>query len=508
MSGRKNTTPSPFRKKESTKVIASSLTSLLNKLLGVLIMAFMTPFLFHSLGERVYGIYVFTQKLSLFGGVSNFGATSYLKIRLCGLPQDGADAECRRAIGECIAQWCFLLPLLIAFVVVVMQLISGENQLDTMQYLAVFTLIILTPVGQILSIPQVALFSRGLAYKGTVVSVLCTALGALLTVLLIWKGFGLSAIAISMASTMLISFFAMARLASRELQWFGVARPDIGAVLKSMKSSVGASLASLSYLALQQYESLIFGFAMGAAIVGKIVLTGFVVHLLELFVRVFIQSSLPSLGQLIARGEEQELARIRSKTQMTINLVFSVFLLPFALVTEPIISIWVSSDAYISFELVCIVVVLSQIKLIIQFDAQLLDQFNSFYRKASVFVIGMCAVLVGADILKREGLSVEMVAASCTLLLFFYAAYVSWLLVKIKGGNLQHKTVVLPTVIGLVAVVLCYACAGHGAAMLFSVMFVFQLVILAAIYWLFGGGAILKEVCLLVRDSVHDIRNR
>lgn len=471
-------------------------------------MVFMTPFLFHSLGERVYGIYVFTQKLSLFGGVSNFGATSYLKIRLCGLPQDGADAECKRVIGECIAQWCFLLPLLVAFVVVVMQLISGENQLDEMQYLAVFTLIILTPIGQILSIPQVALFSRGLAYKGTAVSILCTALGALLTVLLIWEGLGLTAIAISMASTMLISFIAMARLASRELTWFGVARPDVGAVLRSLKSSVGASLASLSYLALQQYESLVFGFVMGAAIVGKIALTGFVVHLLELFVRVFIQSSLPSLGQLIARGEERELAKIRSKSQLTINLMFSALLLPFALVTEPVVSIWVSSDAYLSFELVCIIVVLSQIKLVIQFDAQLLDQSNSFYRKTYVFGIGLCATLAGAEILKSEGLSLEIIAASCVLLLFLYAAYVSWLLVKIKGGDLQHKTVMLPTVIGLSAVVLYNACAGHGAAILFSVMFVFQIAILAAVYWLLGGGTILKEMLALLRSSVHDIRDR
>lgn len=508
MSDLPNIKPGPNGKKESTKVIATSLTSLLNKSLGVLIMVFLTPFLFHSLGERLYGIYIFTQKLSLFGGVSNFGATSYLKIRLCSLPREGADAECKKTIGECVAQWCFLLPLLIAFVVVVMQLISGENQLSTTQYIAVFTLVILTPVGQILSIPQVALFSQGLAYKGTLISVLCTALGALLTVLLIWAGLGLEAVAIAMASTMLISFFAMARLASRELPWFGIARPEGKAVLKSMKYSIGASMASLSYLALQQYESLVFGVAMGATIVGKIALTGFIVHLLELLVRIFLQSSLPSLGQLIARGEEKELAQIRSKTQSTINLVFAAFLLPFALMTKPVISIWVSSDAYLSFGLVCVIVVLSQIKLLIQFDAQLLDQSNSFYRKSYVFGIVFGLAIAMAVLLEGKGFPIEASAALCALLLFAYAIYVSWLLVQKKGGSLQHKTFALPAVIGLISVSLYQATSGYEPFAMFSVMFIFQIVVMATIYWLFGAGDLLREIYSLLRSSLHDFRAR
>lgn len=382
----------------SKQVILTSLATLFTQGANSLFLIVLIPVLFAGLGEKLFGIYQLTQRLAQFGGLTNLGASSYLKIRLSELPPGDHDEEKRTALGECLLQWAVLLPVLIVWIYVVLRAIEAKSILSPIEVAAVVTLIAVTPLNQIFAVGQVALFAQGLGYYGIP---LASALGLSATAgaaLAAHFGYGLAGVAVSLFVGMVLRSVATLAVANRMLPWFGISWPTLPQFKEGITKSFGASVASLSYLGIQQLESLSFGFALGPSMLARLVLTCVGIQFLDIFVRSFIGTAAYGVAPLIRDGETVQLQRLRNETSLNIIGIYSLAAPAIIGLTPLLIRYWVPSGSTLSSSVAAAILVTSLFRLLSQFDGTLLDQARDFHWKtlySAGIVFLPAAILVG-----------------------------------------------------------------------------------------------------------------
>ena len=382
----------PMIRSDSSRAILTSLFLALGQIVGVATYLLLTPILFQYLGERAFGVYQFAQRLSAFGGFTNLSATTYLKIRLSALRRLPEPDPKRLAVGVCVVQWALWLPAMLIFLGVATQLAVGREPVSGPESWAVTAIVALVPIAQLLSIPNVALFSSNLGYKSVPVAPLAAILSALMVYAGVRAGLGLAGVAGAMYLAAAFAFVITYRIASRHLDWFGVNWPSWRDVRSSMRGNVGASVASFSYMALQQIEAVSFGLLFGPAALGRLVISGAPVHFLELVVRQFINASIPALAPLVRERACERLQALRTEAALVITLLFMFAAAPVILLTKPFVGLWVGSDAFLSAEVVVALFLVANWRVLAHFDILLLDQAEDFFGKALVLLFVVCCI--------------------------------------------------------------------------------------------------------------------
>jgi O-antigen/teichoic acid export membrane protein len=412
-------------------------------------MLILTPLYLTALGADRFGMLQFTQRLAIFGGLTNLGATSFLKIQLSALSKDGGDSQRRALVGECLQQSIILLPTVAIYCVVGLLVLSNGTELSAADACAIVLLLAVTPLSQWFSIPQVALFAHGLGYRGGLITTVVATVGQIAAVGLAWCGFGLPGVAIAMSASAIIVGVWSAVVARRHLPWFGVEWPAWRAAVKGLGRSSGAAIASLTYLGLQQVEVLTYGYARGASELGRFVLTCVIVSLLETALRMAIAASPPGIAHSILRRDTARIGRIREEFY-AVAAVIVVMAAPLVIAFGPIlVNLWVQRPVSLGREILVFALCLAAFRGPAQFDAMLLDQAGHFHRKTiyavlTVFVPAM--LLAATEVEKLVPYWYWMIAAGV-------AAY--WALVSAEvGRRLALRQVLWPQIAAVTAIIL------------------------------------------------------
>jgi hypothetical protein len=377
----------------STKAVFTSMATLVSRGANILLLIVLTPFLFGGLGERLFGIYQLTQRIAQFGGLSSLGASTYLKIRLAELYSDQGVTERRKAIGDCVMQWLALLPLLVLWLILIYALVSGRTAVSNSQAVAVMVLIILTPLAQLLSIGNVALFTHHLGYVGvplwTGIGICASAAAAALA----YAGYGIEGVATALAAGTILNGMSSLALARKLLPWFGLEWPTLREFLGNLGTSLSASVASLVYLGLQQLEALIFGLGAGPVILARLVLTVIGIQCLDIVVRSFIGAGAYAAAPFVRNGQSARIGSLRAEAHGNIVVLFTIAAPVVVGLTPVVVPLWINDAVLLSPWVAAAILLTSMFRLLAVFDATLLDQARDFHWKnaaatAAVFVPG------------------------------------------------------------------------------------------------------------------------
>ncbi|MCC6787595.1 MAG: hypothetical protein IT547_07115 [Hyphomonadaceae bacterium] len=364
-----------------SRLVFTALAGLLSRASGLLTFIILTPLFFAGLGERSFGIFQFAQRLSAFGGVSNLGATSYLKIRLNSFYDNESPEPMRQAVGECIVQWFLLSPLLLAWCVAAVALIGGRNNLTPSETVGAIALIAITPLAQLLTIPQVALFSAGLGYRGTFVTTSITFCGYGIAAIVAKVGGDIVGIAIVLLATTVVTGLYLNSVASRLLGWWSIRVASVRSAIRSMSGSIASSLVSLTYLGLQQLEALAFGMFLGPVILGRLIITCALVQAIEIAARLFMNAATPMLAQQIAAHDHDRLSSMRREGYAHACLIYALASPGVVMLGPMLIQSWIPTASQLNPSVVTAVLILSYFRVLSQFDGLVLDQARHFYRK-------------------------------------------------------------------------------------------------------------------------------
>lgn len=371
----------------SNRAVFTAMATLVSRGTNTFLLILLTPFLFGGLGERFYGIYQLTQRMSQFGGFASLGATSYLKIRLAEMYADQNVFERRKAIGECLLQWAALLPVLVVWTTVLYLLISGRTAVSGGDAIAVIVLIVLTPLTQLLSVGNVALFTHHLGYLGvplwTGIGV-CASAGAAAAA---YAGYGIQGVAFAFAVGTLLNGVSSIVLAKKMLPWFGVEWPVWREFVANFGMSLGASLASVVYLGLNQLESLVFGLGAGPVMLARLSLTIIGFQCFDLLVRSFQGVGAYALAPMVRDRQAGPLGSLRGEAQGNIIFLFAVVGPPIIAVTPVVIPIWIKHAVLLSPWVAAAILMTSMLRLLAMFDAALLDQARDFRWKTVIAAV-------------------------------------------------------------------------------------------------------------------------
>jgi hypothetical protein len=350
----------------------------------ILLLIVLTPLLFVGLGERLFGIYQLTQRISQFGGLASFGASTYLKIRLAESYADESFEDRRKAIGDCILQWGVLLPLLVVSTVLMYWLISGRATVSDSEALAVLGLLFLTPVAQVLSIGQVALFTHHLGYYGvplwTAIGVCASAAAAGAA----YAGYGIEGVAIALAAGTGLNGLTSLALAKRMLPWFGLNWPTRTEFWHHLGKSFSVSIASAVYFGLQQLEALAFGLGAGSVVLARLVLTVIGVQVLDILVRSFIKTGTYAIAPFVRSRDSTRVSALREEAHGNIIALFAIAAPIIIALTPIVVPVWIEGAILLSPWIAASILLLAMFRLLAQFDAGLLDQARDFQWKNAV----------------------------------------------------------------------------------------------------------------------------
>jgi O-antigen/teichoic acid export membrane protein len=421
-------------KNNGWRVGLTGAASVLRSVIDMAIYLLVSPIILRNLGLNSYGIYLLCQKMSLFGGVANLGATSYLKIRLNRLSSGPDDESKREAVGDCIVQWAILLPVMFAVIGIGCILLSQGSQLMARDIVGIALLLSAVPVAQFLSIPSIALFCANFGYRSSGTAIIAAGIGGAITVAAVQAGAGLLGPAAGAYAAMAISSYAAHLQARKSLSWYGIKWRSWRSMASTIRSSVAAAVASLAYLGLQQFEVLTIGLTLSPSLLAKILISGTLVRLLEVLARTASQALIPNVGEAIAKGNLVKVAADRASFRKIVTAVFSSTAMIILLLSEPMIGIWLqTTNAYVSAELVAVLIVIAYVRVLMQFDGQLLDQADHFYPKTFGTALALVVGYGSAAFMVGLGASLEALCATVLVILVLYGSWQEFYLKKTTG---------------------------------------------------------------------------
>lgn len=384
-----------YSKKQSA--LLTFLAASFAKLSSLISTLIFTPMLFSGLGGDKFGTLQFALRMSAFGGLSNLGATSYLKIRLNGLLHEDPDdlrGEARKAIGDCLAQWLIFSPVALAWCWLGVYLVGLRIDASHGEIWAIALLFLLVPIGQLLSIPNVALFSSDQGYRAPVMNAALGVLGVAIGAIAVQQGFGLLAVAIGYLSAQCIGGLYSLHLARRHLPWFGATMRQKLIDKTQLIGSLGASASSLTFLGLQQVEMAAIGFTEPMAMAGILAISAILITATELLLRFYINALTPVMATYAhqSKGEFDE-HRALGISISILYMFSSLFIVGW---TELICYYWIPSSEILPRSFICLILIASYARSLAQYDGFLLDQKRDFYKKIWLALTLVALPVLGA----------------------------------------------------------------------------------------------------------------
>jgi O-antigen/teichoic acid export membrane protein len=170
-------------------------------------------------------------------------------------------------------------------------------------------------------IPQSVLQGQNLGYKRLGLSTVVLFVGAGLTVLTLWAGWGLMGVALATIAATALSGVTYLLIVRSQVPWWGVERPVRGSIKGFLSLSWWFLLWNLVMQAMRGSDVIVLGAVAGAAVVTTYSLTSFVPLSISDIVFMVISATMPGLAGFVGAGELTRAARVRGETMVLCWLV-------------------------------------------------------------------------------------------------------------------------------------------------------------------------------------------
>lgn len=391
----------------------------------IVIQLVLAPLLLRSLGDAGYGVWQVLQKL--IGQATPAGGRPGEALKWVVAHEqhsDDVDAK-RRRVGTAVVVWALFLPLvsatggLLAWFSPALLGTPSEQEwvVRGTAALLVLNLMVLGLAG----LPQAVLQGENLAYRRLGLSTTILFVGALMTAMALWAGWGLLGVALATLATTALSGITYLQIVRSQISWWGMARPARGA----FKAFVGLSwwflLWNLVMQAIKGSDVIVLGAVAGVTLVTTYTLTSYVPQAITDTVFMVVSATMPGLGGLVGGGELERAARVRGETLVLCWMV-AVTSAATALIWLPdFLARWVGSEydaGTVATLLICVAVL--QLALL-RVDSNVIDLTLRIRAKvllglfSAALSIGLAILLVGPVDMGITGLVIGFIVGRLPL---------------------------------------------------------------------------------------------
>jgi hypothetical protein len=243
---------------------------------------------------------------------------------------------------------------------------------------------------------------------------------------------------------------ASVRLAKKMLPWFGVEWPSWREFLHGITKSFSVSVASAVYFGLQQLEALTFGLAAGAVTLARLVLTVVGVQCLDILVRSFIKTGAYAMAPFIRDRRTERISALREEAHGNIIFLFAIAGPVIVGITPLIVPIWISGAVLLSPWVAAAILLLAMFRLLVQFDAGLLDQARDFQWKNAAAALVVFVPTATVALFVAQGNPPEGWYWLLTAVMGSYFAVVAWRCKRILALSTAWSPLAIPVVGALV----------------------------------------------------------
>ena len=360
-------------KRASLSAVVAVADLVARMLVGLLV----TPLLVTYLGSFMFGVWQVLQRLLANAAVASGRPGEALKWVLASKQSSTDYEDKRRQVGSALQVWLIFLPLLLVVGAVLSWFLPGwlhtppgeVATVRTASAIVVLNFIVLS----LAYLPESVLHGENLAYKRLGLSTAVVLVGGVLTAGAVVLGFGLVGVAVALLLTTLLSGAVYLRIVRQQVPWFGVARPERGAVRSFLGLSWWFMLWNFVMQMMRGADIILLGFVGSAGLVTGYSLTRFIPEAVTLAAATLIFAVMPGLGGVIGAGEHRRAAEIRSETMVFTWLLVTATGATVLVWERSFLDVWVGDRYYPGLAAMVLIVVMVLQLAIIRTDSNIID---------------------------------------------------------------------------------------------------------------------------------------
>ena len=360
-------------KRASLSAVVAVADLVARMLVGLLV----TPLLVTHLGSFMFGVWQVLQRLLANAAVASGRPGEALKWVLASKQSSTDYEDKRRQVGSALQVWLIFLPLLLVVGAVLSWFLPdwlhtppGEvATVRTASAIVVLNFIVLS----LAYLPESVLHGENLAYKRLGLSTGVVLVGGMLTAGAVVLGGGLVGVAVALLLTTLLSGAVYLRIVRQQVPWFGVARPERGAVRSFLGLSWWFMLWNFVMQMMRGADIILLGFVGSAGLVTGYSLTRFIPEAVTLAAATLIFAVMPGLGGVIGAGDHRRAAEIRSETMVFTWLLVTATGATVLVWERSFLDVWVGDRYYPGLAAMVLIVVMVLQLAIIRTDSNIID---------------------------------------------------------------------------------------------------------------------------------------
>lgn len=403
-------------KKASLNTVAMALDFAARAVAGLVV----NPVLVRYLGDVGFGNWQVLQRLIGHTNPAGGRPSEALKWFIAKRQSSDDVDDKRRAVGSALAVWFVFLPIFLPigavigwFAPVWLHVAAADYTLIRLASAILLADII---VSGLVNIPWAVLVGENLGYKrmGLTASIELVAGGMIVAAAVL--GTGLVGLAVVTIATSMLSGLLFLWLARAYVTWFGIAKPDFGAVRRFMGISWWFLVWNLVSKITAGADVVVLGIAGSAIAVSSYTLTRFIPLTITAAVTSVIYGMAPGLGGLIGAGETPRAARVRTETMAVAWLMATVAGGGVLLWERSFLALWVGERFYPGLAATFLIVVMVLQYTIIRVDSNIIDLTLNIRRKVLLGLlsaglsVGFAWVLVAEFDMGIAGVAIGFIA--------------------------------------------------------------------------------------------------
>ena len=333
-------------KKASLNAAASTAEQIARIIAGLLI----SPFLLTKLGDYLFGVWQFLQRLIGHASPASGRPGEALKWTIAH-EQRSTDYDFkRRQVGNALAVSILFLPILAIFGGVLAWMspiwLGAPQDLYHTVRLAAGILVVDAMLFSLFYLPQSVLQGENLGYKRLGLTVVLVFISKSLLAVAAYLGWGVPGLAVADLTGTVLWGVAYVYIAKSRVGWFGIARPRFEEIRGFLGLSWWFLLWNLVMTVMLASDVVVLGIAGSPTLVTTYTLARFVPQAIVVAVATIIFAIMPGLGGLVGAGDLPRAIKVRNET-MSLVWLFSIATGAAILIwEESFLRLWVGQQYY------------------------------------------------------------------------------------------------------------------------------------------------------------------
>lgn len=328
---------------------------------------FVTPVLIHSLDNSLFGVWKILQQLVDHMSAADGRPTQALKWVIAN--QQQADGHTKRiTLSSALMTYLIYLPIMAlvggGLVWVAPSLTKVAPEAENMVRITCALLVLTFILSGFAQLPAAVLRGENQGYRRMGLAAGLTLVGALLTIAAVRLGLGLIGVA---AAQVIVAagtgiFFSM--VVKRYLPWYGFSRPSFSEIRRFLSFSNWFFVSVIVYRLVYSTDVVILGFLTTPAVVTLYAVTQFAAFTTVGLIGAMVGAVVPGLGGVIALGQHERVAALRSEMTRYSWLLATVIGTTTLLLNRSFILIWVGLEGRYGGPVVNLLIVLLAVQLV------------------------------------------------------------------------------------------------------------------------------------------------